>query len=32
MKIIHRDIKCENILLRHGDAKLGDYGFAIEER
>jgi len=32
MKIIHRDIKPENILLRQETAKLGDFGFAIEEK
>ena len=32
MKIIHRDIKPENILLRQETAKLGDFGFATEEK
>ena len=29
-QLVHRDIKCENILLQKGQCKLGDFGFAIE--
>lgn len=30
--IIHRDIKSENILIQKNECKLGDFGFAIEEK
>jgi serine/threonine protein kinase len=30
--IIHRDIKSENILIQNNECKLGDFGFAIEEK
>jgi len=27
--VIHRDIKLENVLIRDGNIKLGDFGWAV---